>query len=483
MCLRTFFCLFLFPIAVIAKPIADVLPEQTPLIDHQIDDDLVVVAHKPDGTRVYNVFEVAMQAIQGKQGVFAFLSDSEKAKSAGLKPRMAIGSNFGDEYQQAAFKWLQENAVELGDGLIWYYRFDNAYNDVFVKAPWGSAFGQAHVIQAYQYAYDKTNSREYLDLALKAAKPFFMPVSEGGFQSKLPDGSVFFEEVPDVNAAHILNGHMISVVTLLKLADDSGDSSVRELAKQGLDTIRKNLHLYDLGYWSRYDLNPKKQEIIFRLNVRTPDFTKDVIAVDEAFMILAGSVHETRLDVGAPDDAEGAWRISGLEWGAVESIHGKSVRVVKDGYSKNCKPVKGGSLQNAYLIMRLPERSYKEGTTYPLHYLRIDYFDMAPGEVTIEVQDISHGNFMNFRPLANSTIKLTGAQEFQSVWIPVTSKDIAWFMGPDYQAYHVSLLEELYELSQDLFFREYANRWQGYLNAHSEVNAENFLSSLGDCTK
>ena len=39
-----------------------------------------------------------------------------------------------------------------------------------------------------------------------------------------------------------------------------------EWYKKGAATLERWLPRYDTGYWLRYDLNPKKQELLFRLN-------------------------------------------------------------------------------------------------------------------------------------------------------------------------------------------------------------------------
>jgi len=50
---------------------------------------------------------------------------------------------------EASISWLKTNLQQNKAGLwVWSYLFDNTYNDISIKAPWGSAFAQATGIQA-----------------------------------------------------------------------------------------------------------------------------------------------------------------------------------------------------------------------------------------------------------------------------------------------------------------------------------------------
>lgn len=462
------------------KPAPLTLPTQTPMTTHQLDAEQVVVAYLPDGTLAYNVFEIAMQALQGRDAFAAYLNQSKMKQ--GLLPRLATTARgFRDPYQLAAYQWLGRHAVRFGaDGLIWYYRFDNAYNDVSISAPWGSAFGQAHVIQAFRRAYREVGGAKYRDLSIKACRPFGVDIDEGGFQSRLPDGSVFFEEVPRRPATHILNGHMIASITLLETGKALGVPWIEALGQQGVVTLERHLWRYDTGYWSKYDMNPKKGEIIFRAMPRDRRSSASIL-LDRAKLIDPDGKAETDLDIGAGDDAEGAWRISGIEWGKTQQIEGRTARGLHYGPARHCGPVQGGSIQNTYLIFQLPQLAFDELSTVPTYFLQLDYYDAAPGSVDIEIQDISHGNFMGFRTLPHGTIYASGSQTWRSVFLPVTPRELGWFVGPDYQAYHIELLDKLHQLTEKAQFAEYASRWRTYLEMHQETNVEYALSVRTDC--
>ncbi|MBL4902418.1 MAG: hypothetical protein JKY62_07185 [Desulfocapsa sp.] len=461
------------------KPAPLTLPAQTPLLArHFLDLNNVIMASLPDGTLVYNVFEVALQAMEGSESAGFRTIKREK----GLIPRIATPQPvLDDPYQFAAFKWLEDKAESIGDdGLIWYYRFDNVYNDILTQAPWASAFGQAYVVKAFLYALLQTGEEKYADLATRAAVPFFMDVEDGGFQTKLIDGALFFEEIPTIPATHILNGHMISTITLLEAGKQLGSTEIYDLGKQGVETLIHHLAKYDLGYWSRYDLNPKKGELIFRF-VPDPHLQESPVLIDSVSLSTVVGGKRIDLDVGALDDTRGAWRISGTEWTHIESVNKKTVRGIQSGPAKHCGPIKGGSIQNSYVIMQLPVLEFEALSDISDFLFHINYFDQSPGFLNIEIQDVSHGGFMGFRTLSQGTIYTSGSKSWKSAYIPVKSSDLAWYVGSEYQVYHIKLLKKLYLLTGRAVFEHYAERWQRYLDMHSEVNVEDSLSVRTDC--
>jgi hypothetical protein len=447
------------------KPQPITLPKQTPLSAYTLDKDNVIAVHLPNGTLTHNIFEVAMQAIEGRKSQsFLSIDKDISQRKIGLLPRETMPQGFEDPYQEAAYKWLEKNSTTFGDdGLVWYYQFDNAYNDVEIKAPWGSAFGQAHVIKAFIHAFKMTGLQKYKELALKATKPFFSSIESGGFQTKLADNSIFFEEVPRLPATHILNGHMISTITLLEAGKELNESQLTELGNLGLEAVQKSLEKYDLGYWSKYDMNPKKGEIVFRLSPASK-YQQSPILIDRVHLLDVYSETGTNLDVGSLDDTEGAWRVSGIEWLQTQVEQQKTVRGLLYGLDQHPKPVQGGTRQNSYVIMQLPQLKFTDLSKVPNYYLRVDYLDNALGQVNFEIQDVNHGDSMEFQTLTNGTLVSNGSKKWKSAFIPVESKYISWYMGPDYQSYHIQLLKQLYELTNKPVFSTYAKRWQLYLD-------------------
>lgn len=442
------------------KPDINPLPKQTPLSGCAIDKDGVQYFHLPNGEVVYNIFEVASQAMSGNASCIIY----KNSPKPGLLPR-SVNLSSGEgiaEHEFVALQWLIDHAEKAGDSaLVWRYRFDNAYNDVSITAPWASAFGQAHVLKAFMAAYKKTGDIKYKKYATQAAAAYDIPIESGGFKAILPDGSFFFEEVPALPASHILNGHLISLVALFEAADVLEIGRLRELASKGLDGLKKYIDLYDVGYWSRYDLNPKKQEVIFRFDV-------DKTFSDEDFYVHAIKLKNLRtgrsydLDVGAAGDADGSIRISGIDWGQSMVLKGRSVRAILNGRLRRSSPVVGGSDQNSYFIFSLPDpvaADYADAIDYEL---QVEYFDSKKSTIQVQIQDINHGNSMRFVNLPDA-LRLTGNGGYKISKIFLSNKFLGWYMGVDYHKYHIKLLRDLYDLTAAEFLKSYFVKWEGYL--------------------
>ncbi|MBI2883516.1 MAG: hypothetical protein HYY11_06380 [Candidatus Methylomirabilis oxyfera] len=446
------------------KPMPLRIPKQTAFQGCVLDKTGVIQCHYKDTRGGHNIFEVAMQARRGSeylQGLGVLTNIRKQEKSGEL-----------DQYQLTALAWLEQNAAKPDDDtLIWYHTYPNVYNDVEIKPPWASAFGQAHVLQAFLYAYQVTRDEKYRALARKTGKAFGKDIQSGGLHVRLPDGSLFFEELPILPATHILNGHMISTISLLEVGAALNFPELVALGKAGVEALRHHLHKYDLGYWSRYDMNPKKGEIFFRLRPESAA-SEQAMLIDRITLMEEGQKYSTELDIGAPDDGRGAWRITGTDWTQPQQIEGRTVRGLMYGPGLRNHPAVGGTIQNTYVVMQLPRIQFEELSEVPTYYLKLVYYDNGPSIVNVEIRDINHGNFLGFRALSHGSIYTVGDKRWHEVIVPVKPQELAWFMGHEYQRYHVKLLRQLAQLTADQFFEAYADRWELYLNNYSEKNEE-----------
>jgi hypothetical protein len=85
-------------------------------------------------------------------------------------------------------------------------------------------------------------------------KPFELAVSEGGVQARFPDGGIGFEEYPGREPNIVLNGFITSLVGLYDLGQTGKAHRASELFMEGVHSLERNIHRYDLDYWSAYDL-------------------------------------------------------------------------------------------------------------------------------------------------------------------------------------------------------------------------------------
>ena len=104
--------------------------------------------------------------------------------------------------------------------------------------------------------YLETGDERYADAARRAVAAMRCPAAEGGVQARL-DGAPWPEEYPTDPPSYVLNGGIFALWGLYDVGAALGDDEAlaREF-EQGADTLAGNLHRWDTGYWSRYDLFP-----------------------------------------------------------------------------------------------------------------------------------------------------------------------------------------------------------------------------------
>jgi hypothetical protein len=147
-------------------------------------------------------------------------------------------------------KWIIEHGEETDEPFV----FPNAYRWERLSPPWISALGQGGVLSVLTRAYALSGDERYMPAARQAMKPFEISVSQGGVQARFPDGGVGFEEYLWPKPKIVLNGFITSLVGLHDLGEVAGEAHATDLLMQGVRSLASNLHCYDRGYWSTYDL-------------------------------------------------------------------------------------------------------------------------------------------------------------------------------------------------------------------------------------
>lgn len=367
--------------------------------------------------------------------------------------------------REPALNWLinRRNYKDIAGAAVYQFHFDNTYNDVVTKSPWSSAFGQIYVLKALVNAAGNefSGTPGLADSITRAVDAFTVPVENGGISFADRSGGVWYEEVP--NATHVLNAHLVSVPELSEAARYLQAQPIHSLADKGIQSLRDKLHLFDTGYWLRYDQNPKK-ELLLQIDWLDGESSP---LIDEVLLQNPQTGHFVRLDVGAQDDAEGA-RISGPEWQAAEMVDGKTVRAFKSGYSLRTQSVSGGTWHNAYLVLQLPDQVFADDFDLPAHRLIVRYKDAAKGRFNLKVQAIHEGGSLAFVPLRAGVWETKGDQQWKEAVFTVRPQDMGWYKGPDYQRYEVEQLQRIANLTNDWFFYQYAERQRDYLEAQRE---------------
>lgn len=345
----------------------------------------------------------------------------------------------------AAYKWLRENAVSVGESLVWCMDEPNAYNDLVQEAGWQSAFWQRYVIDAFVAIEDA-------EMVRKAAYAYGYATDEGGISSVGRDGSLWFEEVP--NNSHILNAHLASLVALNTANDLVQDTRIEELYNRGLAALRENLYRYDTGYWTKYDMNPQKN-ILFELDW---EGTEGSPLIDSISLYNPDLNTATQLDIGADGDYEGTCYMSGLRWQGIEEADGNTVRSIAVPQVDDAE-----NQRAAYFRMTLPTYETEDDFTTPAHQIVIRYKDTAAGTLSIYRQNIADGNVLRMEPLCNAVITCTGDGEWKTAVITLRPQDLGWYMGPDYQSYHNEQLALIAQQTGDWYFAQTCQKWEYYL--------------------
>lgn len=473
------------------KPAPLVLPTQTPTGCRHLDPNgiarsLQLPANKP----VYNPYVVAWQAAEGvEQFSSDVISDQCKRALQGIpqyQSRSAleaapVSTSVISRSRKTALNWLITNAATVPgeSGLLWYYEFPNTYNNVSTQglSRWSSAFGQAFVLKAFNKAYQDSGDPKYKQYALRAASGYKIPLEKGGFMVSLSPDAWFYEEMPVTPSPFILNGHLVSIVALLETYKLYKDPSVLLLAQKGLNAAKDMLPRYDVGYWSRYDLNPRSTELHFRIRPVLPAGNNSGIPI-HSLSLRAPDSHSDPINLKPGDDflflispQVGAWRIGGDDWDPTRDIDGRSALIAMDNSGKYAQTgyPKGSSSFNTNFVSELPILRFSNNLAVPGFELLVAYKDAAKGSLSVDLRDIRNGNAPTFIPL--QTIHLSGDQKWKTMVVPVKPRDLAWYVGIEYQQWHIKLLNQLYDLTGDRLFRDYARRWQCYVDHQHDYDS------------
>lgn len=121
-----------------------------------------------------------------------------------------------------------------------------------ISSPY-SAMTQGECISAFVRAWQVTGDPEFKEGAKRALELMRMPIREGGTMI-VDDKGLFLEEMPSDPRSSILNGWIFAILGVYDFWLAFKDESALDLFKISLVTLRDHLQEYDVGYWSRYDV-------------------------------------------------------------------------------------------------------------------------------------------------------------------------------------------------------------------------------------
>lgn len=161
-----------------------------------------------------------------------------------------------------AADWLCRNLETNRFGIsVWNHHFDWEYRER-LRAPWYSALAQGQGISLLLRAHGQTGNTHYLDTAVRAFTSFLLPIEKGGVQFVDERGDVWLEEYVIFPPTHILNGFIWALWGVYDYYLASSEPRAHELFYRCAQTLVRNLHRYDLGYWSLYELSGARLRMV-----------------------------------------------------------------------------------------------------------------------------------------------------------------------------------------------------------------------------
>lgn len=165
---------------------------------------------------------------------------------------------------------LEELKSEDDQTCVWWHRV--AEPKYGIDPPWASAMAQGEAISLYLRLYQETKEESLLTTARRAF--YFMhtvDAGNGGVRRTDENGYLWLEEFPTDGGSYVLNGFVYAILGLYDLYRVTSDEAVMADLDRCLATLEANLHRFDAGYWSLYDLH--HSELVrwyYQKNVHVP---------------------------------------------------------------------------------------------------------------------------------------------------------------------------------------------------------------------
>ena len=158
--------------------------------------------------------------------------------------------------------WLINNLQQNHYGLkVWMHHFNFEYRDTLI-APWYSGLAQGQGISVLIRAYKETGDQKYAKAIKDAFASLDKNIDMGGVKYTDINGLDWIEEYIVRPPTHILNGFIWALWGIFDHYLYFRDNKSKQLFNKYSNTIIKNLYLYDIGYWSKYELSNTKIPMI-----------------------------------------------------------------------------------------------------------------------------------------------------------------------------------------------------------------------------
>jgi hypothetical protein len=181
---------------------------------------------------------------------------------------------------------LEKLSIEHKQTLVFPFPFRNDLYDL--KPDWVSAMYQGEILSCFVRAYLISENEKYLELCERVYQSFWTPLGKKyGFMNEDKYG-LWFEEAPQVPAPHILNGYIFAIWGIYDYYRITKREDLLKIWNSCVETLKKALPKYDLGYWSLYDLNGTIASYKYHKEVHIPQLNAMYeITNDKIFMETA----------------------------------------------------------------------------------------------------------------------------------------------------------------------------------------------------
>lgn len=152
------------------------------------------------------------------------------------------------EASKKCARWLEDKVTFKNEDALWLHDFKLDFPDI--EPPWICGLTQS--LAAWLLFSLKKFGKNREEISYRALNPFFKKVEEGGLMNNI-NGYKFFEEYPSSPPSATLNGHIYTLLVFHAFLESKYEK-VREIFKDTVSSLAKNLYRYDTGYWTLYDL-------------------------------------------------------------------------------------------------------------------------------------------------------------------------------------------------------------------------------------
>jgi hypothetical protein len=170
--------------------------------------------------------------------------------------------------------WLMNNLKTKNNASFWTYDFALKTKQPYIlEAGWPSALAQGFGLAVLGKAYSITKDPYYYQEALRVLKGFEVPVEKGGIRRD-SGGGFWYEEYPTSRQSFVLNGFLVSLISLHDFYSNTNNERAKYFFEMGLKALKANLSEFEVVrdgvVWTAYDLADSGNTVLLRFLKKDP---------------------------------------------------------------------------------------------------------------------------------------------------------------------------------------------------------------------